>query len=289
MMEATTANFKIDSKTTIGKVVLKVANIEKVTAFYSEIIGLTVLGENGNTASLGVADQTLLELQKVDNPMPLARKTGLFHVAFLLPSRKDLGNILYHYLETQAPLQGASDHGYSEALYLTDPEGNGIEVYHDKPRSEWDIRSNGDIIGITIEMNAEGVLAAADRKSASFPEETTVGHVHLKVSDLLKTDDFYTNILGLTRTSDFGAQAKFFAAGDYHHHIGSNIWMGNNIPAMEENDLGLAYYTFVVPNQTAFDQLKEQLNATATRFDAETNQSLSLNDPNGILIRIEVK
>lgn len=288
-MEATTANFKIDSKTTIGKVVLKVANIEKVTAFYSEIIGLTVLGENGNTASLGVADQTLLELQKVDNPMPLARKTGLFHVAFLLPSRKDLGNILYHYLETQAPLQGASDHGYSEALYLTDPEGNGIEVYHDKPRSEWDIRSNGDIIGITIEMDAEGVLAAADRKSASFPVGTTVGHVHLKVSDLLKTDDFYTNILGLTRTSDFGAQAKFFAAGDYHHHIGSNIWMGNNIPAMEENDLGLAYYTFVVPNQTAFDQLKEQLNATATRFDAETNQSLSLNDPNGILIRIEVK
>ncbi|OJG46185.1 glyoxalase family protein [Enterococcus hermanniensis] len=265
------------------------ANIEKLAAFYSEIIGLTILEKSERTVSLGVARHVLLELQKVDNPLPLTRKTGLFHVAFLVPTRKDLGNMLYHYLEAQAPLQGASDHGYSEALYLTDPEGNGIEVYHDKSRSEWDIRPNGDIIGITIEMDAARVLAVADRKSSAFPEGTTVGHVHLKVSDLAKTDDFYTNILGLTRTSDFGSQAKFFAAGDYHHHIGSNIWLGNNIPAMEENDLGLDYYTFVVPNQATFDQLKEHLKATNTRFEVETHQSLSLSDPSGILIRVEVK
>lgn len=175
--------FQLHEQTQIGKVVLKVANLEKMIAFYTQVIGLSLIEKNQQTARLGTTEKILLELIKVENPLPLTRKTGLFHVAFLLPTRKDLGNTLIHYLQSNAPIDGASDHGYSEALYLTDPEGNGIEVYRDKPKSEWDIREDGEIVGITKEMDAEGVVAAADSQQSSFPTGTIVGHVHLKVAD----------------------------------------------------------------------------------------------------------
>lgn len=282
------STYQIDATAAIGKVVLKVANIEKMSQFYSDVIGLTLLEQSVDHARLGVGAQELLVLEKVSDPLPLTRKTGLFHTAFLLPSRKDLGNMLIHYLEAKAPLDGASDHGYSEALYLTDPEGNGIEVYRDKPMSEWDIRADGEIVGVTIEMDAQGVLGAADRSQTTFPVGTTVGHVHLKVADLAKTEEFYTEVLGMRLTSDFGSQAKFFAAGSYHHHIGSNIWMGRNVPAMEEQDLGLAYFTIVLP-ALAFSTLRSHLKASGVSYELETDSRLHLTDPNGINLIIERK
>ncbi|WP_291292123.1 VOC family protein [Enterococcus sp.] len=278
--------FQLHEKTKIGKVVLKVANLEKMTAFYTQVIGLSLIEKNQQTAKLGTSQQTLLELIKIENPLPLTRRTGLFHVAFLLPTRKDLGNSLIHYLQSNAPIDGASDHGYSEALYLTDPEGNGIEVYRDKPKSEWDIREDGEIVGITEEMDAEGVVAAADRQQTNFPQETIVGHVHLKVADLDQTETFYTQTLGLSLKSNFGNQAKFFAAGEYHHHIGSNTWMGRGVSSMQANDLGLAYYTFVVPTKEAFDDLISHLEHEAVAFTLETSSRLALIDPNGIQLKI---
>lgn len=243
-MNPTTTAFKIDAGTKIGHVALKVANLAKMTTFYQEVIGLSLLASNEQESVLGVGQTTLLRLRKITEPLPLTRRTGLYHVAFLLPTRRDLGNALFHYLQVEAPLVGASDHGYSEALYLTDPEDNGIEVYHDKERSQWDIRADGEIVGVTEPMDAEGVLGAADRNWTGFVPETTVGHVHLKVADLIASDTFYTEIMGLTLTSNFGSQAKFFAAGDYHHHLGANNWLGANVPPMEEHDLGLDYYTY---------------------------------------------
>ena len=278
--------FQLHEKTKIGKVVLKVANLEKMTAFYTQVIGLSLIEKNQQTAKLGTSQQTLLELIKIENPLPLTRRTGLFHVAFLLPTRKDLGNSLIHYLQSNAPIDGASDHGYSEALYLTDPEGNGIEVYRDKPKSEWDIREDGEIVGITEEMDAEGVVAAADRQQTNFPQETIVGHVQLKVADLDQTETFYTQTLGLSLKSNFGNQAKFFAAGEYHHHIGSNTWMGRGVSSMQANDLGLAYYTFVVPTKEAFDDLISHLEHEAVAFTLETSSRLALIDPNGIQLKI---
>lgn len=288
-MTSITPAFQMTETTHMGKVALKVANLEEMRDFYVDTIGLSILEQTENTIALGTQAHVLLELQKITHPLPLTRKTGLFHVAFLLPSRKDLGNSLLHYIETKAPLDGASDHGYSEALYLTDPEGNGIEVYRDKPRTEWDIRADGEIVGITIEMDAQGVVDAADRQRSQFPEGTTIGHVHLKVADLQKTEDFYTQVLGLNLTSNFGAQAKFFAAGDYHHHLGSNIWLGQHTPPMEENDLGLAYYSFVVPDEAALSELKAHLTSLSVSFKTEAAQTISLYDPNGILIKIVVE
>lgn len=278
--------FQLSEQTHPGLVALKVANLEHMTKFYQEVIGLTLRETSERQSMLGTEETTLLILTKVANPLPVTRKTGLYHVAFLLPTRRDLGNALYHYLTVNAPIAGASDHGYSEALYLTDPEGNGIEVYRDKPKSEWDIREDGEIVGITIEMDADGVLAAADRQHATFPKGTTVGHVHLKVADLDKTEQFYTNSLGLTLKSDFGKQAKFFATGTYHHHIGSNIWMGHNIPAMSADDLGLDYYTFVT-NQEELSKLEAHWQNHQVDYVKEDNQLITM-DPNGIKIKFQL-
>lgn len=279
--------FQLHEQTQIGKVVLKVANLEKMIAFYTQVIGLSLIEKNQQTARLGTTEKILLELIKVENPLPLTRKTGLFHVAFLLPTRKDLGNTLIHYLQSNAPIDGASDHGYSEALYLTDPEGNGIEVYRDKPKSEWDIREDGEIVGITKEMDAEGIVAAADSQQSSFPTGTIVGHVHLKVADLAQTETFYTQVVGLSLKNNFGNQAKFFAAGDYHHHIGSNTWMGKGVPPMADNDLGLAYYTFVLPDKEAFESLLTHLEKKNVSFTLESSRRLALLDPNGIQVKME--
>lgn len=279
--------FQLHEQTQIGKVVLKVANLEKMIAFYTQVIGLSLIEKNQQTARLGMAEKILLELIKVENPLPLTRKTGLFHVAFLLPTRKDLGNTLIHYLQSNAPIDGASDHGYSEALYLTDPEGNGIEVYRDKPKSEWDIREDGEIVGITKEMDAEGVVAAADSQQSSFPTGTIVGHVHLKVADLAQTETFYTQVVGLSLKNNFGNQAKFFAAGDYHHHIGSNTWMGKGVTLMADNDLGLAYYTFVLPDKEAFESLLTHLEKENVSLTLESSRRLALLDPNGIQVKME--
>lgn len=278
--------FQLSATAHIGRVALKVANLEKMTRFYQEIIGLQVLEQDAHQSMLGVDDTVLLELQKVQNPLPITPKTGLYHVAFLLPTRKDLGNTLRHYLTVKAPLIGASDHGYSEALYLNDPEGNGIEVYRDKPQSEWDIRADGEIVGVTLEMDAEAVIAASDDTWDGFPKGTTVGHVHLKVADLMQTEAFFTEVLGLSLKNNFGNQAKFFATGDYHHHIGSNIWLGKNIPAMSENDLGLDYFSFSVPTQTELDRLEEHWK-NQIDYTKEASGSLTVVDPNGITIKFE--
>lgn len=278
--------FQISAAAHIGRVALKVANLEKMTRFYQEVIGLQVLSQNASQSTLGVGDMVLLELHKIQAPLPVTPKTGLYHVAFLLPTRKDLGNALLHYLQVDAPLIGASDHGYSEALYLNDPEGNGIEVYHDKPQSEWDIRADGEIVGVTLEMDAEAVIAAGDGTWNGFSVGTTVGHVHLKVADLMQTEQFYTEVLDLSLKNNFGNQAKFFATGDYHHHIGSNIWLGKNVPAMTDNDLGLDYFSFAVPNQAELDRLENHWK-TQIDYTKDERGSLWVVDPNGITLKFE--
>lgn len=290
-MVAIIPQFQLSEKTHTGTVALKVANLEAQTDFYSNMIGLHVLSQTVDKSVLGAKDDKtpLLILRKVDNPGFSVKKTGLYHVAFLLPTRKDLGNALIKYVTQKAPIIGASDHGYSEAIYLTDPEGNGIEVYRDKPREQWDIRADGEIPGITVEMDAQGVAEAADNNWQGFPTETKVGHVHLKVADLNKTQDFYTDVLGLSLKTDFGHQAKFFATGGYHHHIGSNIWTGRNIPAMEENDLGLEYYTFFIENNKELDRIEDHLKEIAYEYQKDSENNLWIMDPNGIKIQIQIE
>lgn len=278
----------LSEKTIIGKVVLNVENMENMKNFYTSVIGLEIKNETEQSLELGAfgEEQVLLELQPVVPAGEKPTTTGLYHFAFLLPTRKDLGEILYHLLVSKYPLTGASDHGYSEALYLDDPEGNGIEIYTDKPKSMWDIRSDGQIAGVTEPMDAEGVIGEAKQEFQGMPKGTYMGHVHLFVAELEETERFYQDVLGFDLKFKFGPQAKFFAAGEYHHQIGANVWAGKNIPAAQKGLRGLDYFTIIVTDDE-FTQIKNNLDEKEYPYQVdETTQTLSLEDTNGIIMKL---
>ena len=274
----------------LGKVVLKVADLENMSAFYQEFLGLTVLETETNLVRLGVEStkDVLVELVQIKPSANKGLTAGLFHLALLLPSRQVLGEYLYDLLTKEFRIQGASDHGYSEALYFTDPEGNGIEIYADKPESEWDIRENGRIEGVTLQMDAEGVLGAAKKQFTGLPAGSIMGHVHLTVNNLADAGDFYTDILGLGLKSDYMGQAKFFASGNYHHHVGSNTWAGKNLPKPTDDQLGMAYYTFILPNEDEYKALIERLDASDYPYTVNED-TIILKDNSGIEIRLFVE
>lgn len=271
----------------LGKVVLKVKDLEQMSDFYQKVVGLTVLSSKTDSVTLGLqpTQQPLVELVKINPDTNKKTTAGLFHLALLLPSRQDLGEYLYYLLVNKFPIGGASDHGYSEALYFNDPEGNGIEIYADKPESEWDRREGGRIEGITIQMDAEGVLGTVKKQFTGMPAGTTMGHVHLTVHDLPGTEEFYTTILPLGLKSDYFGQAKFFASGDYHHHLGSNTWAGKQLPEPQENQLGMAYYEWLVPNQAEMDAFIMRLNEN--NYDYENNDGIiAVKDNSGIMMHV---
>lgn len=278
----------LSEKTIIGKVVLNVENMENMKTFYTSVMGLDIKKETNNSLKLGAFgdEQVLLELQSVAPAGEKPTATGLYHLAFLLPTREDLGEILYHILVSKYPLIGASDHGYSEALYLDDPEGNGIEIYTDKPKSMWDIREDGQIAGVTEPMDAEGVIGEAKKEFQGMPKGTYMGHVHLFVAELEETERFYQDVLGFDLKFKFGPQAKFFAAGEYHHQIGANVWAGKNIPAAQKGLRGLDYFTIIVTGDE-FSQVKNNLDAKEYDYQVdEVTQTLSLEDTNGITMKL---
>lgn len=289
MTNAIIPEFQLDEKTHPGNVALKVNNLQKMIAFYTQIIGLKLLQQETQQAVLGAGSTPLLYLFQINGQRAAQQRTGLYHTAFLLPTRKDLGNALIRYVSTNAPLSGAADHIYSEALYLTDPEGNGIEVYHDKPRSEWIIKEDGEIPSDTLEMDVEGVLKAADQKWTGFPDNTMVGHIHLSVSDVNQTQDFYTKILGLSLKFNFGDAAKFLATGGYHHHIGANVWMSRNAAPLAKNETGLKYYSFYVPDSAELARIAEHLTSLNIEFEQADNGQITYIDPSGIQGRFEIQ
>ncbi|MBC1501212.1 VOC family protein [Listeria weihenstephanensis] len=274
----------VNGHTDIGKVVLKTKDKDRLAAFYKEIIGLEVLANNADTAVLGVGTKELLEIVKVPHAtVPKQAKTGLYHTAFLLPSRASLGSFLHHMLESQYPLDGAGDHIYSEAFYFRDPDGNGIEVYADRPESEWQRDADGNLPMATNGVDGDGLLMeGAELDWYKAPEETKIGHIHLQVSDLEATRDFYQGILGFKITTEIPS-ALFFAAGDYHHHIGTNIWAGRELPKLEATEIGLSFFTI---ETESIEQLKEDLTKKSIAFQENGEKTIILEDPNGITIEV---
>ena len=193
----------------IQQVTLKVADLDKMVNFYTKTIGLKLLKQGEGRAWLAPqgTNDAILVLKELTAGEENQGTTGLYHIAFLLPTRKDLGNMLLWLLQENVQI-GAADHGYSEALYLSDPENNGIEIYWDKPEEVWDIRPNGEIIGVTEELDGDSLAAEADGHWLGISEGSKIGHIHLKVADLDATETFYKN-LGFGLKSNFGQQAKF--------------------------------------------------------------------------------
>ncbi|MGX7030524.1 VOC family protein [Vagococcus zengguangii] len=216
----------------IETVYLNVRNLENMTNFYEKAIGLSIIDRTDTSVSLGIAEDNtiLVVLTKVDGPLHSQQEAGLYHTAFLLPKRSDLANYLIFASQHQIPLEGAADHGYSEALYLSDPEGNGIEIYVDKPASEWNILASGEIVGVTEPIDIEGLVETATAPTHKFPSQTFIGHVHLSVVDLAQGEAFLTKQLHMDVAYRFGQQALFFGVEGYHHQLAMNTWMRPSSP-----------------------------------------------------------
>lgn len=218
-MTTSTASAPIE----IGRVALTVNDLARTEAFYTALLGLARVSGDGGSVRLGVGDRVLLELrQDRAARRASAREAGLFHTAFLMPSRAALGAWLIHAAESGVPLQGASDHLVSEAIYLADPEGNGIEVYADRPRSAWhDAQDRIKMATEALDLNALARSAAGPWQGA--PDGLVVGHVHLQVGDVPQAEAFYRDTLGLPVMAQYPG-AAFYGAGGYHHHLATNIW-----------------------------------------------------------------
>lgn len=271
-----------ESKTNIvtKSVLLNAQNSQQLANYYQTAIGLTLIEEENGFYKLGTPDGTvLLEIRPTEVAAD-QETTGMYHLAFLLPTYKDLGTILRHLIVNQIPVTGASDHGYSHAIYLNDPEGNGIEIYWDKPESEWDIREDGTIAGVTEPMDADAALEAASTSFEGLPNGTTMGHVHLHVDELENSLDFYTKVLGLGLKYKFGPAALFLASGDYHHHLGANVWKQGQLAHPKADAPGLEHVTWSGSNED-LDYIESQLKEQDYTYEKIDN-GLDFADPAGI-------
>jgi catechol 2,3-dioxygenase len=242
-----TARFNLDAAPIrIGRVALRVRDLATVSRFYQDIIGLRLLEDTPNRAVLGTGRRPLLVLEGDPALRPRdPREAGLFHIAFLLPSRADLGRWFAHAGASGIRLDGASDHRVSEATYLADPEGNGIEVYTDRPPSLWP-RQDGAIAMTTEPLDAADLLAAGEGAAwAGMPEGGMMGHVHLQVGDTAEAERFYRDRLGFDVTCRYPG-ASFFGSGGYHHQLAANVWNSAGAGPRTTNMTGLASVELVL-------------------------------------------
>lgn len=231
----------------IGEVTLAVADVDRSLAFYVDLVGFTLLAREAGRAVVGASEgsRPLIRLDEQPAAIPKPRRTsGLFHVAIRVPSRAALGRALRRLAERRWPLTGASDHLVSEALYLDDPDGLGLEIYCDRPRADWQVE-NGEVMMATepLDLQAVGSEPGAERPWQGLDADTVIGHVHLQVSDLDRAERLYCGELGFTPTLRRYPGALFVAAGGYHHHVGLNVWAGRGAPAPPPRAVGLRSFT----------------------------------------------
>ncbi len=210
----------------VGMVTLRVKNLDAVADYYRDVIGLTVMERSGAAAKLGTGGIALLVLEaRPDAAIEPRNAAGLYHTAFLMPTRKDLARWLVHAASHRVSLSGFADHLVSESVYLDDPEGNGIEVYADRDSSQWQW-SEGSVKMATDELNIPDLLSLTNTRVADYakaPDGLRVGHMHLRVGDLAQAERFYHGTVGLDPTRKRNG-AAFLSSGRYHHHLGMNVW-----------------------------------------------------------------
>lgn len=269
----------------IGMVTLAVRDLDLVSRFYRRTVGLELLGADGAVRVLGAGGSPLLTLVGDPALAPLARnEAGLFHTAFLLPSRADLGRWLAFAGRTGIRLQGASDHKVSEAVYLSDPEGNGIEIYADRPPSGW-TDASGDIVMSTDPLDVDGLLAeAAGSDWAGAPAGTIVGHVHLQVGDTAAAERFYAELLGFDIAKRYPG-ASFFGSGGYHHQLAGNVWNSRGADSRRPGRVGLESLDIVVRDARRLAALAERAAAAGVETIAGEGE-VRLADPWGTRVRL---
>lgn len=264
-------NYKLDPQMQLGYTKIRVQDFSKQKAFYSKL-GFTIIEETNDLVKFGVDGRTILILTTEDGVIPRpARTTGLFHFAILVPSREDLGHVIANLSNESIQFTGAGDHIYSEAFYLNDPEGNGIEIYHDRPKSSYVIDEQGMVQTDTLPVDVQSILALHDPNRAweGFPTGTILGHMHLNVSDLNdEVAKLYFDALGFDLKTNFRGSAWFISAGGYHHHIAMNLWNGRGIPNAPKIATGLVSFSL---NISSIEEL-EKLTANLQKHDVSYEQ-----------------
>ena len=276
---------ELPAETRLGAIRLRVSDAELLRDFYERVIGLRGgSGEDGVTP-LGAGGGPLVELHAdTGAPARPPQTTGLFHLALLVPTRADLGRALRRVFEEGWHLSGASDHLVSEALYLSDPEGNGIELYCDRPRDEWP-HSGGELEMATLPLDLESLLSEHGGGDGPMPEETTLGHVHLQVADLASAQAFWVDALGLDVTVRGYPGALFTSAGGYHHHVGLNTWAGVGVPRPPAGARGLERFEVVVPNDAAVAAARARLSGVTGVEDVDGGVLAADASGNAVLVR----
>jgi catechol 2,3-dioxygenase len=280
----------IDPMTHLGVVSLTVADLTRSLHFYGDVLGLSLTDRTSSVAVLSAGETPLVELVELPGAQPKpARATGLYHFAILVPSRADLARSLRRLAEMRWPMQGAADHLVSEALYLADPDGNGIEIYRDRARSHWPLRG-GQVQMATDPLDVEGVLGELGQEELPWqglPVGTSIGHIHLHVADLREAEAFYCGVLGFEVMQRGYPGALFVAAGGYHHHVGLNVWAGSGAPPQPAGTAGLRYATMVLPDLSSLERLQERLEAAKRPFERRQD-GCYVSDPSRNQLRLVV-
>jgi catechol 2,3-dioxygenase len=259
----------------VGTVTLRVTDLPGLTAFYRDSIGLRLIAGSADSSDLGIDGAVLVRLERgATRP---ASAAGLFHLAILLPSRADLADWLAHAATIRLPLEGASDHLVSEAIYLSDPEGNGIEIYRDRPRSEWPLR-DGAIRMATDRLDLHALLAEArPGRYAGMPTGTGMGHIHLRVGDTAAAEAFYAGALGFELMVRYPG-ASFLASGGYHHHIAGNVWNSRGAGPRQPGEAGLATFEIVARDAVDLDAMRGRMLAAGGH---QSGSGATVEDPWG--------
>jgi catechol 2,3-dioxygenase len=270
----------IHPKTQIGLVSLTVADFDRSLHYYTRNIGLKLLNRQDQVAILGTAERPLLELiEKPDATLPRGT-TGLYHFALLVPSRLELARTFKNLVDAETPLGGFSDHSVSEAIYLSDPDGNGIEIYRDRRREEWPVQ-NGRLQMNTLPLDLQSLIGELNGKSREWHglhDGTKMGHIHLHIRNVDEAEAFYCDILGFERIMRYGPSAGFVSAGGYHHHIGLNTWAGKGAPPPPEGSAGLRYFQILLPSQDALTAVEQRLMENSVSYE-QKDGSLTVQDP----------
>ncbi|MEK5032830.1 VOC family protein [Paenibacillus sp. FSL R7-0302] len=275
----------------IGLVQIRVSHLERSLSFYQNVIGLKILRQQGRTVELTAdGQQVLLVLREIEQAQVLRRNSvaGLYHFAILLPDRPSLGLVLRNLIDSGISV-GQGDHLVSEALYIEDPDHNGIELYRDRPRDTWKYEATGNVVMTTDPVDVDGLLAASEGLSwTGLPAGTVMGHVHFHVGDLAEAKKFYVDALGFAVTAHYGDAAMFISAGGYHHHMGLNTWAGKGAPAAPANAAGIDYFTLLLPDIQDVHEIAERVKRAGYHVEEEGG-IITLRDPWNIGIQLLVK
>jgi catechol 2,3-dioxygenase len=271
----------------IGMVTLRVRDLDKVADYYRDAIGLTVMQRSATSARLGSGGVALLDLERREGAARGARNAaGLYHTAFLMPTRKDLARWLVHAAKNKIPLSGFADHLVSESVYLDDPEGNGIEVYADRAPELWKWEA-GSVAMATDQLDIDGLLALTDTHTTSYakaPDDLRIGHMHLRVGDLEQADRFYAGTIGFAPTRKRSG-AAFLSSGRYHHHLGINIWQSAGAGPRDDTTTGLAWFSLEVATPEILQAQEQRLRQAGAPALALTN-GIETVDPWGTKLRL---